>query len=648
MLFTDFGQVSRQRKLDLMDDSKDKRHDGALGMGERITRRDYLNSTLIASGSVLLGAANPLQLLGRDDWDGYGGIGDYGGSNGNTYDVMSQGHKIRDHVYEPVPKDISDTGEVFDCVVIGGGISGLSAALFLSQKEDIEPTCLVLENHAIFGGEARRNEFEVGGQHLIAHQGSAMWFPPLPNTFLDGFYQSINVKYQDFQYQRWAGGRPEMPVSLTPYFEGDKNSAFFFGQRFGQTSGKWVVDPWGNNLSGAPISGETKNELLRMRSAKPPQLPQQHGDAASRHMDSMSLEQLLMEHYGISRDTVRTFLSPLTGGGSGLGADALSGYAEYAADVLLPWQHDEDAQMFPGGNAGVARHIVKAMMPDVFPGAGSMAEICQAKVNFAALDHKGRKSRIRLRCTVVSVQHEDVPEKSKLVKIVYLRNGKLSRIRARSVVMAGGSWTAKHIVKNLPEPQRDAYSQFHRAPCLMANVAVRNWRFLYDMGVTNCRWFEGIGNYTGVRRTATIGDVSPTISPDSPVVLTLKILFSSPGLPLPQQVSKGRAELFSTSFAAYERQIREQFATMFASAGFDARRDIAGIILNRWGHAYLAPQPGFFFGQDGKAAPGDILRNNPFGRITFANSDLAGIMDHRTSILEAKRATDQALAALNA
>jgi spermidine dehydrogenase len=583
MLFTDFGQVSRQRKLDLMDDSKDKRHDGALGMGERITRRDYLNSTLIASGSVLLGAANPLQLLGRDDWDGYGGIGDYGGSNGNTYDVMSQGHKIRDHVYEPVPKDISDTGEVFDCVVIGGG-----------------------------------------------------------------FYQSINVKYQDFQYQRWAGGRPEMPVSLTPYFEGDKNSAFFFGQRFGQTSGKWVVDPWGNNLSGAPISGETKNELLRMRSAKPPQLPQQHGDAASRHMDSMSLEQLLMEHYGISRDTVRTFLSPLTGGGSGLGADALSGYAEYAADVLLPWQYDKDAQMFPGGNAGVARHIVKAMMPDVFPGAGSMAEICQAKVNFAALDHKGRKSRIRLRCTVVSVQHEDVPEKSKLVKIVYLRNGKLSRIRARSVVMAGGSWTAKHIVKNLPEPQRDAYSQFHRAPCLMANVAVRNWRFLYDMGITNCRWFEGIGNYTGVRRTATIGDVSPTISPDSPVVLTLKILFSSPGLPLPQQVSKGRAELFSTSFAAYERQIREQFATMFASAGFDARRDIAGIILNRWGHAYLAPQPGFFFGQDGKAAPGDILRNNPFGRITFANSDLAGIMDHRTSILETKRATDQALAALNA
>ena len=30
---------------------------------------------------------------------------------------------------------------------------------------------------------------------------------------------------------------------------------------------------------------------------------------------------------------------------------------------------------------------------------------------------------------------------------------------------------------------------------------------------------------------------------------------------------------------------------MFAPGGFDPRRDIAGIILNRWGHAYVNPQP---------------------------------------------------------
>jgi spermidine dehydrogenase len=90
--------------------------------------------------------------------------------------------------------------------------------------------------------------------------------------------------------------------------------------------------------------------------------------------------------------------------------------------------------------------------------------------------------------------------------------------------------------------------------------------------------------------------------------------------------------------------IREQFSSMFGKVGFDAERDIAGIILNRWGHAYLSPQPGFFFGTDGKPGPGDVLRQSPYGRVAFANSDLAGIMDHRMSIREAQRAVDQVTA----
>jgi spermidine dehydrogenase len=106
-------------------------------------------------------------------------------------------------------------------------------------------------------------------------------------------------------------------------------------------------------------------------------------------------------------------------------------------------------------------------------------------------------------------------------------------------------------------------------------------------------------------------------------------------------VSRGRTELLGTTFREYERRIREQLTALFGRAGFDARRDIAGIILNRWGHAYLSPQPGFFFGRDGRPAPGEILRTQPVGRIAFANSDVTGIMDHRTSILEADRAVRQ-------
>jgi spermidine dehydrogenase len=369
--------------------------------------------------------------------------------------------------------------------------------------------------------------------------------------------------------------------------------------------------------------------------------PKVQGDAASRHLDSMTLEQHLMEAYGLSRETVRTYLSPISGGGSGMGADVLSAYCEYAADVLLPWDYKRGAQMFPGGNTGMARQILKQLISNALSGGTSMTDVCRASVQFGALDQPGSATRIRLRSTVISVQHAGPPERAETLDVVYERGSKLYRVRARTVILAGGSWTTKHIVRDLPQSCREAYAQFHRAPCLMANVAVRNFRFLDRLGLTECRWFEGIGNSITMRKVATLGSDPETINPDSPTVLTLKILFSNPGLSLEDQTVRGRTELLTTSFRSYEERIRDQFTAMFARAGFDANRDIAGIILNRWGHAYLSPQPGFFFGTGGKPGPGDVLRQNPYGRIAFANSDLAGIMDHRMSILEARRAVSQ-------
>ena len=233
----------------------------ALGMNRRISRRDYLNSVLLASGSALLDASAPFDLAAQEDWDGYSGVGDYQGSNGNTWQVMSDAHKIRDHAYGAAPK-ATDTGEVYDCVVVGGGISGLAAALFFARDGGRNRSCLLLENHAIFGGEARRNEFSIGGQRLITHQGSAMWFPPLAGTFLEEFYRSIHIELDGFQYQTWNGGQSEIRLGRTPYTSGGKTSAFFFGARFGEKEGRLLVDPWGKNLDGAPISETMRAELL--------------------------------------------------------------------------------------------------------------------------------------------------------------------------------------------------------------------------------------------------------------------------------------------------------------------------------------------------------------------------------------------------
>jgi spermidine dehydrogenase len=620
----------------------------------QITRRDFLGSTLLASGAALLGSLSPAQLLAMEDnFTGYGGVGEYSNSNGNTWDVLQAGHTIRDAVYQKLPGNIIDTGETYDCVIVGGGISGLAAGLFFQRQAGPGMKCLILENHPIFGGEAKQNEFLVDGERLVAHQGSAIYQLQYPHSFLARFYESIGLKAPRLAYQKWGGKEPEFPLSKTPYEAVGLQHGqygFWFGAKFGQKPGIWLMDPVGKNLEGAPISETARVEWLRWLKGEPVKQknfehPKVEGDAISRYLDSITLEQHYMERFGLSRETVRTFLSPVEGGGSGLGPDALSAYADYAFEMLHPLRDDSGGtdQMFPGGNTTIARLILKSLIPNSISGADSVEGVSSNNVNFSALDDSEASARVRLSSTVVAVQHDGEADKSKFVTIVYLKDGKLYRLKARSAVMAGGSWTTKHIVRDLPETHRKAYAQFYRSPCMMANVAVKNWRFLYKMGMTGCRWFEGIGNYTEVRKMAVVGGEEPTISPDSPIVLNLKILYSYPGLSTEEQGNRGRMEMLGTSFKEYEGRIRRQFTEMFGASGFDAQRDIAGIILNRWGHAYLSPQPGFFFGRNGQPAPRETLREAPFGRVAFANTDLVGAMDHRFSILEGKRAVGQLL-----
>ncbi len=443
-----------------------------------------------------------------------------------------------------------------------------------------------------------------------------------------------------------------MTLGRTPYDSAGLSIGqygFWFGAKFGQKPGVWLIDPVGKQMQGAPLAAETRSELYGWFSGQAAAKskfvrPKFEGDDISRRLDSITLEQHYMEQFGMSRETIRTFLSPVEGGGSGLGPDAHSAYNDYAADMLHPYEAgDEAVQMFPGGNTTIARLMVKTLLPAAVDGPATAEGVTRGPVNFAALDVSESPIRLRLSSTVVSVRHDGDPQNSDTVSVVYAKEGKLFRVRARSAVMAGGSWTTKHIVRDLPEEHRAAYAQFYRSPSMMVNVAVRNWRFLYKMGITGCRWFDGVGNYMDVRKMAKCGTGSAVIGPDWPIVLSVKVLYSYPGESTETQGVRGRAELLNTSFREYEERLRQQFTDMFSASGFDARRDIAGIILNRWGHAYLSPQPGFFFGKDGKPAPRETLRSAPFGRIAFANTDLAGAMHHRYSIIEAQRAVGQLL-----
>lgn len=642
---------------------KSERGEHSLGMNAEITRRDFLGATLLASGAQLLQPLSPGELLAAqpgarlpgsaDDWNGFSGVGDYANCNGNTWEVLSAGHRLREANLAASLKDAHAIDEIYDCVVVGGGISGLAAAALFLQKAGRGTKCLVLDNHRVFGGEAKQNEFVVDGKRVVAHQGSAIYFVPYPKSFLADFYDAIGLREPRLEYQKWGGSGAPMSVGRTPYDSAGMATGqygFWFGPNFrgATTSGTWVADPIAKKFASAPVSESQRAELLRWYSGAAEShakftAPQYEGDEISRALDAVTLEDHYVQRFGLTREFVRTFLSPDLGGGSGLGADALSAFSEYSADLLHPYEKEGEAvQMFPGGNTTIARLIVKSLVPAAFAGEATPDAVTRSAVRFEALDNAGSAARIRLGSTVLQVAHEGEASRAEALRIVYERGGKLFAVRSRSAVMAGGSWTSKHVIADLPAAQREAYAQFFRSPCVMANVAVRNWRFLQKLGITGCRWFGGsIGNYFELRRMALVGDISRTMSPDDPVVLTVKILFSRPGLSTEEQGHRGRAELLATSFREYEQRIREQFQQMFSPAAFDAQRDIAGIILNRWGHAYLSPQPGFFFGAGGKPAAREVLRAAPFGRITFANTDLAGTMDHRCSILEARRAVSQ-------
>lgn len=289
-----------------------------------------------------------------------------------------------------------------------------------------------------------------------------------------------------------------------------------------------------------------------------------------------------------------------------------------------------------------SRHFVKKIIPNGIEGDYNYNDIMNGKVNFSELDNPNNKIRMRLRATVVKVEHDDENvENSKGVYVTYSKGNKTYRLKANKLVMATGGWVNKYVVRDLPEDIYEAYSNFNHVPFLIANVAVNNWRFMEKLGISSSVWRDGIfGNSCNVRLPMTVGDYQPVIDPDKPALVTFYVPFYYPGLDLVEQGMRGRAELFSTSYAEYEEKIRSQMTELFGESGFDPDKDIEGIVLNRWGHAYVTPQPGFFFGVDGDPAPSDVIRKG-FGRVAFAHSELQGMQHWGPAADEGQRAVRQ-------
>src|SRR5260370_5658572 len=194
------------------------------------------------------------------------------------------------------------------------------------------------------------------------------------------------------------------------------------------------------------ISDTTRKELLRWFSGSASveskfKAPKYEGDEISRQLDAITLEQHIIQRSGLSQETIRTFLSPVEGGGSGLGPDALSAYCDYAADLLHPLDDGsgETVQMFPGGNTTIARLMAKALIPNCIDGPATVEGVSRNAVRLGALDSPDAAARMRLSATVLSVRHDGDPAKAESLTIAYAKDGKVFRVKALSAVVAGGS-----------------------------------------------------------------------------------------------------------------------------------------------------------------------------------------------------------------
>ncbi|MGI9626790.1 MAG: NAD(P)-binding protein [Longimicrobiales bacterium] len=630
----------------------------SIGFGAHVTRRDFLNGVVFGVGAALTGSvagcAEPIRetapLLLGDDWYGYGGVGPYRDSHGNTPEVVSAAHRLRDGSF-PTSFDQLSSVEECDLVVVGGGMAGLGAALAFSQARTSGQSCIVLDNHPMIGGEAKENEFDVSGERLIGPQGANGFFvPPAvddPRTVSgDARYFAELGLPREFAYRPWPAEAKPMRFCQDNYgylvasLQHNTSVGHFFQDG---AAGSWAVDMFGQRLRNTPLEEHTRESMLAWFDAGGTR-QFDSPDQARRVLDTMSYQDFLRNELGIGEAGARQadlFLAS----SCGLGSDAVSAFAAYQLPMPGLYGPAPDGLKrvsFPGGNSGFVRHFLKRLIPDAIEGGANFEDIVTKPIRGSALDRPNQPVRMRTSATVLHVAHDGDPATADSVSVIYARGGEYFGVRAKAVVMATGSWMTPYVVRDLPDEYREACSTFLHAPFLVANVALTNWRFLHKLGISAAIWDreeDGFGFTCNIRSPMQVGDYQPPLNPDQPTVLSFYTPFHAVGLEPKAQVTLGRAELLGTSYAAYERRIYRQMMRLFGSAGFNPDTDVAGLILNRWGHAYSVPYPGFYGGANG-TAPRDTLREN-HGRIAFAHSELDGLQHWGPAADEGRRAFTQ-------
>lgn len=647
---------------------------GAPDAPRQIARRDFLNGIAWVAGTAIMprGLAMTLDAGPDPSAEEYflargitpsdpryypPALTGMRGSHPGSFEI---GHALGDRTRWDVAGAATDTGEHYDLVVVGGGISGLSAAYFFRKLHGPQSRILVLDNHDDFGGHAKRNEFSGGGRTMIGC-GGTLTIEELqlytPETM--GLLHELGIDIRRFDEYYDQDFRKVQGLKAACFFE---RSAFGVDKLCRQQTdtvyfGEAHFDPKEIEafIIAAPLAPQAKRDLRRLYFSRIDYL---HGKSHKEKLallERVSLKTFLEQHAKVHADVVK-FYQQSTNGWLGVGIDAAAAsenlwFLPPAVTAGLGLQAEAAGELsgqpyiyhFPDGNASIARLLVRSLVPGAAPGS-TMEDIVTARMSYAALDGATSRVRIRLNSTVVRVRHSGDPATAKSVAVSYLTNGRQYRVSADRAILACWNTVVPYLCPEMPAAQREGLAYGVKVPLVYTNVQLRNWTALKNLGVGAVYCPTSYFSEVDMDYPVSIGGYRYPSSPQEPCLLRLERTPCKPGLSTREQHRAGRAELFTTSFATFEHQVRDQLGRMFGAGGFDPDKDILGITVNRWPHGYAYSYSTLFDPEWPAGKAPHIVGRQRFGRIAIANADSGAYAETSIAIAEALRACREVLA----